>query len=358
MLNSSFSEQRLPQSWKLADVIPLPKQQPIEDVSNHLRPISLTPSISKLAEDFVVSAHFAPAVLRVIDPDQFGAIPKSSTTQALVSMVHKWLQATDGTGAAVRVVLFDYRRAFDLIDHNLVVNKILDLSIPSGVAHWVIDFITNRMQRLKLSSDCYSEWGPVPSGVPQGTKLGPWLFLLMINDLRVPGVSTWKYVDDTTVAEVVARNNHSNAQAAVNSLVEWSGTNLMQLNADKCKCKELVIDFKTHKHSFDPLYISSNSLTVVSSAKVLGLTISDDLSWNLHVSDIIRKANKRMYFLILLRRAGVPSSDTICFYCTCIRPLLEYCAPVFHHAIPKYLSDDLERIQKRALHIITPGNSY
>ena len=124
VLNSSFSEQRLPQSWKLADVVPLPKQQPIEDVSKHLRPISLTPSISKLPEDFVVSAHFAPVVLRVIDPNQFaiGAIPKSSTTQALVSMVHKWLQATDGTGAAVRVVLFDDRKAFDLIDHNLLVN--------------------------------------------------------------------------------------------------------------------------------------------------------------------------------------------------------------------------------------------
>ena len=146
-----------------------------------------------------------------------------------------------------------------------------------------------------------------------------------------------------TVAEVVARNNHSNAQAAVYSLIECSGTNLMQLNADKCK--ELVIDFKTHKHSFDPLYISSNSLRVVSSPKVLGLTISDDLSWNLHVSDIIRKANKRLYFLILLRRAGVPSSDIICFHCTCIRPLLEYCAPVFHHAIPKYLSNDLERFR-------------
>ena len=98
VLNSSFSEQQLPQTWKSADVVPIPKEQRIKDISKHLRPISLTP------EDF-------------IDPDQFSAIPKSSTTQALTSMLHQWLEATDGTGATVRVVLFHYRPAFDLIDH-------------------------------------------------------------------------------------------------------------------------------------------------------------------------------------------------------------------------------------------------
>ena len=158
VLNSSFSEQRLPQTWKSADVVPIPKEQKVEDISKHLRPISLTPSISKLAEDFVVSSHFRPAVLEVIDPDQFGAIPKSSTTQALTSMLHQWLEATDGTGAAVRVVLFDYRKAFDLIDHGILVPKILSLSIPRGVAQWVINFLTSRKQRVKLSSSCYSNW--------------------------------------------------------------------------------------------------------------------------------------------------------------------------------------------------------
>ena len=80
VLNSSFSDQRLPQTWKSADVVPIPREQKVEVISKHLRPISLTSSISKLAEDFVVSSHFGPAVQEVIDPDQFGAIPKSSTT--------------------------------------------------------------------------------------------------------------------------------------------------------------------------------------------------------------------------------------------------------------------------------------
>ena len=117
------------QTWKSADVVPIPKEQNVEDISNHLRPISLTPLISKLAEDFVVSSHFGPAVLEVIDPNQFGAIPKSSATQSLTSMLHQWLEATHGTGAAVRVVLFNYRKAFDLIDHGILVQKILCLSI-------------------------------------------------------------------------------------------------------------------------------------------------------------------------------------------------------------------------------------
>ena len=112
----------------------------------------------------------------------------------------------------------------------------------------------------------------------------------------------------------------------------------MQLNAAKCK-----------EHPFESLVVSDKNLTVVQNAKILGLTISNNLTWNTHIGEIITKANKRMYFLVLLRKAGVPSSDIVNFYCTCVRPLLEYCAPVFHHAIPSYLSEDLERIQKRAL---------
>lgn len=271
-------------------------------------------------------------------------------------MVHKWSEATDATGAALRIVLLDYRKAFDLIDHRTLVQKIFNLQIPSGVIRWVCDFLMDRKQRVKFANDCYSEWGRVPSGVPQGTKLGPWLFLLMINDLRIPNVNSWKYVDDTTFAEIVKKGNCSTIQSAAFVAQDWSCENKLQLNADKCK--EMVIDFKKQKHSFDPISLDRKVLNTVNNVKILGVTISNNLHWNDHINNIIKKANKRLYFIVLLKRAKVPTKDIIMFYCTCIRPVLEYCAPVFHHSLPKYLSDDLERVQKRVLSIVSPGESY
>jgi hypothetical protein len=120
----------------------------------------------------------------------------------------------------------------------------------------------------------------------------------------------------------------------------------------------MVIDFKKVKHQFDTITVNCKELELVSSAKVLGVTISNSLQWVDHINNVIKKANKRLYFLVLLKRADVPARDIINFYNTCIRPVLEYCAPVFHHALPGYLCDDLERIQKRALSIISPGLSY
>ena len=157
ILNSSFAEQRLPALWKNADVIPIPKEKPVTDIKNQLRPISLTPAVSKIAEDFIIKSYISPAILKIIDPDQFGAIPKSSTEQALISILHYLSKETDGTSAAVRLVLFDYRKAFDLIDHHILVQKLSGLDIPRWVINWVCDFLTNRNQRVKLSSVCHSE---------------------------------------------------------------------------------------------------------------------------------------------------------------------------------------------------------
>ena len=124
ILNSSYSEGCLPLSWKMADIVPVPKQKPVTDVNKHLRPISLTPILSKVAEEFVVEEYVKHAILKKISANQFGCVPKSSTTHALISMMHMWAKHTDGNGATVRVVLFDYRKAFDLIDHTILVSKI------------------------------------------------------------------------------------------------------------------------------------------------------------------------------------------------------------------------------------------
>ena len=182
IINASLQEQRLPTVWKYADVSPLPKKKKVEDLKKELRPISLNACLSKDAEDCVVHDYIKPAVLKVLHPNQYGAVPHSSTTQALIHMVHSWAQATEGNSATIRTVLFHYRKALDLIDHRILVDKLCKLVLPTRINNWIIDFLSGRSQRIKLAQGCYSKWDSFPSGVPQGTKLGPWLFLILISD--------------------------------------------------------------------------------------------------------------------------------------------------------------------------------
>ena len=140
ILDSSYKEQRLPCVWKLSDVSPLPKKKPVKEIKKDLRPISLTPCMSKIAEGYVVDDFIKPAVLQFLDDRQFGAVPKSSTTLPLLEMLDSWTKATDGNGSTVRTVLFDYRNTFDLIDHGIIANELKSLNLPVSIINWVRDF--------------------------------------------------------------------------------------------------------------------------------------------------------------------------------------------------------------------------
>ena len=208
----------------------------------------------------------------------------------------------------MKTLLLDYRKAFDLIDHSILLRKLRNqCNLPPSIINWIIDFLSDRSQRIKFASECFSEWGPVPAGVPQGTKLGPWLFVLMINDLDT-NAQQWKYVDDTTVSEVIVKGGVSHAQAIANRVIVWSRENRVQLNAHKCK--ELRIT---------------------------------------------RKANKLLYFLTQLKRARVPKQDLALFSVSCVRSVIDYAAPVFFNGLPQYLKNELVRVEKREISIITSG---
>ena len=158
ILNASYAEQCLPTIWKMADVTPLPKKEPVVDIQKELRPISLNPCISELAEEFVVDGFVKPAFMNILDDNQYGAIPNSSTIMALISMLHSWSLGTDGNGATVRTLLLDYRKAFNLIDHSILVRKLHNqCKLPASIINWIIDFLSDRSQRIKFEPECFSE---------------------------------------------------------------------------------------------------------------------------------------------------------------------------------------------------------
>ena len=126
--------------------------------------------------------------------------------------------------------------------------------------------------------------------------------------------------------------------------------NRVKLNSEKCK--ELRISFVKNEPQFAPIVVDGKELERVTSAKLLGVTISSSLTWNKHINDVIKKASKRLYFLMQLKRSRVPRHNMSTFYTACICSVLTYTAPTFFNAPPKYLKDELVQVKKQAMSII------
>ena len=128
---------------------------PVYDVNKHLWPISLTPILSKVAKEFVVEQCVKPSLLEKVDSGQFGTISGPSNTELFISMKRAWYSATNGNGATVRAMLFDFTKSFGFIDHGILVQKLHLFNIPKAVILWITDFLSCQKQRVKLGQDCF-----------------------------------------------------------------------------------------------------------------------------------------------------------------------------------------------------------
>ena len=178
----------------------------------------------------------------------------------------------------------------------------------------------------------------------------------MVNDI----VSTWpkraKYVDDLTILEIIPTNSPSYLNCIVDDNQCFSDRNNMHLNP--AKCKAMTIDFLDYNSCiWRPICTGGVVIERVKSFKFLRVLSFEDLTWGVHCDYIIKKANRRLYALRSLKNCGVPTSDLITVYCSLIRSVIEYASAVFAN-FPKYLSDALEGIQRRALRIILPNLLY
>ena len=342
IFNSSMTQGTFPKALKRSIVVPVPKVSLPKSIEDDLRPISLTSQIAKVMEDCTLDKFF-PEVVNKLDTKQF-ALPKKSPTHALEYLLHSILVALERGSCTARLFFADFKKGFDLVDHNVIIKELTLLGTHPSIIRWIKAFLCDREQCVRVGTSM-SSWKKTNGGLPQGTKLGPLLFAVLINSLLKNWPGRIKFVDNTSALEIIPRFSPSLMPLVVNEISDYASERGMELNYKKCK--QMFINFLKYKGSDDenPIYVVGKPVETVSSFKLLGVWISNDLSWNTHVDMVLKKANSRLYALRLLKKAGLQASHIVQIYISFIRSRIEYASPVWS-SIPKSLSDILESVQK------------
>ena len=231
----------------------------------------------------------------------------------------------------------DFSKGFDLIDHSILMQELADLEVHPVLLSWITAFLTYRKQAVRIGSTL-SDWLTL-KGVPQKTKLGVILFTVMTNRL----LSDWrlriKYVDDTSVLEIIPKNSPSLLNIVASDIHKFAIAHNMRLNPTKCK--EMHINFLRNSNCLiNPIIIGGTVIKSVNTYKILGVILHNDLKRNSHV-DYIKKACKKLYSLRVLPRARVCQPNILRIYLFLVRPVLEYAVPVWQD-IPAYLSEAIQ----------------
>ena len=239
IVNNCIRSGKFPTSWKLAKVNPLYKGGAKDDINNY-RPISILPTLSKLIEK-VIQKHLMAYLnsFDVLHKYQSGFRSGHSTETALILMTEGWLKAIN-EGKFVGTIMVDFRKAFDLVDHDLLLKKLSYYKCGSNFINLMKSYLKNRTQVVSVNGT-KSNTAEISSGVPQGSILGPLLFLIFINDLPLvlsgKVSSTDMYADDTTIYDLQADMGtlRSNLQESLTILQKWCKQNGMLLNTEKTK---------------------------------------------------------------------------------------------------------------------------
>ena len=248
-------------------------------------------------------------------------------------------------------------KAFDRLNPNIIISKLTELNVNSGLVTLIDDFLSDRQCRVKLREK--SAYRDITMGTPQGTKLGPWLWLVYINDLSVPSsCRVIKYADDLTLYAKFKKSDQSTAsnfQYALNSISDWALNNNMLINAEKTQIVHLSLSQPKYIPSFT---MNGKQLQSTSNAKLLGVTIDTKLSFSKHVQETCEGLAGRMYGMRELKRLGLNSQGLTLYYTANIRSVLTYACPVWGSLITDKDKETIRRIEGKAMRIVNSDISY
>ena len=380
IFNTSLETKTLPDEWKHANISSIFKKGK-KTLPQNYRPVSLTSVVCKIMESIIRDA----VVKHMTDNNlfsqyQFGFISGRSTVLQLLHVLNIWIDVLD-QGGSLDAIYCDFMKAFDKVPHKRLVYKVEKYGIKGNVIGWIDSFLSGRTQCVSINNH-KSSYAPVTSGIPQGSVLGPILFVIYINDLPEVingGSIAFLFADDTKMFNQVKNNSDLKIQQQdVNKAVEWSNIWLLKFHPDKCihlgigpkrdtikehqqdlhgyplKKKFCVKDVEKkhaeelcdHKYHYE---MDGHILKRSKCEKDIGVNIDNDLNFHTHINSIVNKANRVMG---IARRTFSHLNNEIFLpiFKALVRPHLEYAAPVWspHGHGNGHLKTKLENVQRRA----------
>ena len=354
LFQASLNQGKVPKDWKEANVTPLFKKGDKSDPGNY-RPVSLTSITCKILEHIIYSNiinHLDKH--NVLTPHQHGFRKYRSCETQLIGLIDDFAKGLD-KNEQIDAILLDFSKAFDKVHHLSLLKKLKYFGITGPLHHWIHDFLIGRQQTVIING---SKSIPITvnSGVPQGTVLGPLLFLIYINDLPdciSPGTKVRLFADDCIVYRTIKTTQDSEIlQRELDELQKWETNWSMSFHLENCQLLRVT---KKLKQIITNYLIHGKPVSQTKNSKYLGVIINEKLSWNPHIDEVIKKSNKTLGFI---KRNFYKSNKKIKLKCylTLVRPILEYAASVWDPSTKENIKR-LEQTQKRAVRFITNENS-
>ncbi|KAI4873816.1 hypothetical protein NFI96_001418 [Prochilodus magdalenae] len=304
---------------KTTTIVPLPKKSVVTCLNDY-RPVALTPIVMKCFERIVMS-HIQETIPDNLDPLQFAYRQNRSTDDAVNTAIHTALTHLEGKDTYVRMLFIDYRSAFNTVIPTKLAGKLLTLGLTPTLCNWVLNFLTDRPQSVRIGSRTSST--------------------------RTSNTSIIKFADDTTVIGLITGGDETAYRREVAELVDWCDYNNLSLNTDKTK--EMIVDPRRRRRELHtPLFIGGTEVERVKTFKFLGVHISEDLTWSHNTHYIVRKSQQRLYFLRRLRKFGMSAQILSNFYRSTIESVLTSSITVWYGNCTAQDRKALQRVIKTA----------